>query len=109
MEKSGSIDFLHDLLSNKTIKSNISSLVDGAFLSFNLYLDFSVQNFKTWKEIMNHGNSIEINNNHLDVLFSYLFITRYLTDDGNGRYKLPNKEMMNTLDSNQLNDLTNNI
>ena len=118
-EESGSIDFMQDLFSKTLVKDNISDLVDGASLKFNLYTDFSVQNFKTLKQIINLGSSIEINSNGLDVLFSYFFITGYLTEDGNGAYKLPNNEIRHemgqrlleyyrtiyTLDSKKLDDL----
>lgn len=98
----------------------MSDLVDGASVKFNLKLDFSVQNFKTLKKIMNLGSNAEINENYLDVLFSYLFIAGYVTEDGNGEYKLSNNEIKHemgerlveyyktiyTLDSTKLSDLT---
>jgi hypothetical protein len=92
-EESGSIDFIKKLLKKKGIIEKINSLVDGESIAINLNIDFSVEDFKTLKEIINLGGNKEINHYGLDILFSYLFITGYLTEDGHNKYKFPNEEI----------------
>ena len=120
-EESGSIDFLKNLFKRQLVQDKINKLIDGESISFELYTDFSVDNFQVLKEMINLGSNKEINDFGLDILFSYFFITGYLTEDGDGRYKLPNKEIKHEmgkriveyyktiyrLDQDKLKDLTN--
>jgi hypothetical protein len=92
-EQSGDISFLKALFKKEEIKEKIESLIDEKPLTFKLETDFSIDNFKTLKEIINLGDHQEINDFGIDVLFSYLFITGYLTSNSYNEYKLPNQEI----------------
>ena len=92
-EQSGDISFLKTLFKKEEIKEKIESLIDEKPLTFKLETDFSIDNFKTLKEIINLGDHQEINDFGIDVLFSYLFITGYLTSNSYDEYKLPNQEI----------------
>ena len=122
-EQSGDISFLKNLFTKSEVKEKIDSLIDEQPLAFRLETDFSIDNFRTLKEISSLGVHQEINNNGLNILFSYLFITGYLTSTSNGVYKFPNQEIRhemekkvleyyNTLyrlDFNKLKDLTDTL
>lgn len=92
-EKSGSIDFLNKLFKKKEVRANIEHLVNGESIYLDRIADFSASDFKTLKALLS-GNK-EVNDNGLDVLFSYLFIGGYLTIDESkaDHYHLPNREI----------------
>ena len=94
-EKSGSFDFITTLFKRAEIKEMIESLVSGESQPFDLKLDFSVNDFKTLKKITALEDNQYIEPRGIDVLFSYLFITGYLTIDEQeeGFYKFPNREI----------------
>ena len=52
-----------------------------------------MDDFKILKELLSLRENKIIEPDGLRVLFSYLFIAGYLTEDGNGRYKIPNQEI----------------
>ena len=92
-EKSGHIDFLNDLLAKREVRELIAQLVNGQSIPLVRIDDFSANDFKTLKEMI--GGNKEINDNGLEVLFSYLFIGGYLTIDEakTDHYRLPNREI----------------
>lgn len=95
-EETGSIDFIKNLLKKKGMLDKINSLVDGESITLlSLNIDFCVQDFKTLKEIISLDGNKEISDYGVDVLFSYLFITGYLTEDVDNikKYKFPNEEI----------------
>eukprot|EP01041_Mallomonas_annulata_P009068 gene9068-18788_t len=96
-EESNGSDFISPLFKNKLFKDKIVQLIGGGSIQFNLKLDFSVNNFQTLKEIINLGSNQVITGHGFDVLFSYLFITGYLTIDDNQKFRLPNKDMRDVL------------
>ena len=68
-------------------------MVGGGSIAFNLKIDIPVNYFKILKELMNANENIKMKPNDLDFLLSYLFITGYLTEGRNGRYKIPSQEI----------------
>ena len=100
-EKSGSVDsFLNPILKNEEFKQSLEGLVNGDSIRVtNLISDFSVENFNLLKNMTNKSEVIEINQNGLDLIFSYLFITGYLTSEGYTDLKLPNKEIKTEFES----------
>jgi predicted site-specific integrase-resolvase len=92
-EESGNIDFLDNLVTKPEVREWVEKLVDGGCISFARKDDFSAEDFKQLKNMIN-GNK-EIAPDGLAVLFSYLFIGGYLTIDGHAKnsYKLPNMEI----------------
>ncbi len=92
-EQSGSIDFLEVLFKQESVREVVEKLVNGESIHLERKADFSVENFRTLKEVLS-GNKT-ITQHGLDVLFSYLFIGGYLTIDENGanHYRIPNKEI----------------
>jgi hypothetical protein len=94
-EKSGSVDdFLNPILKNEEFKQSLEYLVNGNSIGLKtLVSDFSINDFSVLKDITTSSEVIEINQNGLDLIFSYLFITGYLTSTGNLNFKLPNKEI----------------
>eukprot|EP01041_Mallomonas_annulata_P012849 gene12849-27089_t len=93
-EESNGSHFIQPLFKNKIFKDKITKLVEGGgSIHFSLISDFSVDNFQTLKEIINLGSNQVITGDGFDVIFSYLFITEYLTIDDNQMFRLPNKDM----------------
>jgi hypothetical protein len=104
-EKSGSIsDFLNRLFKNKSLKETIENLVNGK----NIFIgepkeDFDVEDFKQLKAIKEGINNIDITESGLNLFYSYLFITGYLTSNKLGELQIPNKEIQKEI-SNYLKD-----
>ena len=72
----------------------INTLVDGGSIAItHVKINFSVDDFTILKELINLRSNEKIEPEGLDILFSYLFIAGYLTEDRNGRYKIPNQEI----------------
>ena len=95
-EKSGSIEFIADLLKRRPFKEKIQILVTGESITINnLKEDFSVQDFFRLKDMIDFGDGIEIESDGFDLILSYLFIAGYLTEAGDNpeKYRLPNREM----------------
>ena len=93
-EKSGSIDFIRQIFKQNIVKDKIEALIDGKSTVFTLKTDFSVDDFKALKEITYLRGNQAITRQGINVLFSYFFITGYLTiGDKGGLYKFPNKEI----------------
>ena len=91
---------LGSVIDKKILKNlAIKDIVEGLVINQNLVLgklttDFGVDDFRTLKDIVNNHDKIEIKQDGVDLLFSYLFITGYLTDTGMvNQYALPNKEI----------------
>lgn len=102
-EESGSVDFIKPLFKQQNFKKKIEDLVNAKNIKiYELAIDFSVDNFRTFKQITNSNGKIEINSAGFELIFSYLFITGYLTiaNDKNTEFKLPNKEIKTELEKN---------
>ena len=93
--KSGSVDFMDILLKHPDFRSKIEDLVKGSSIVISkLTSDFSLANFQTLKKITLNSSIQEISPNGIDLIFSYLFITGYLTNTSIiNKYKLPNNEI----------------
>jgi hypothetical protein len=83
------------ILKNSAIKNIVEGLInDNHLVLGNLINDFSINDFETLKNIVNRHDQIEIKQDGVDLLFSYLFITGYLTNKSTtNEYALPNKEI----------------
>jgi len=95
-EKSGNIDFMLSLFNKQEFKEKIELLVNGGSININsLKEDFTVNDFKSLTEITSTDGKSEINVLGFELIFSYLFITGYLTTvrDSSTQYCLPNKEL----------------
>lgn len=95
-EKSGTIDFMRSLFKKQEFKEKIELLVNGGSININsLKEDFSVDDFNSLKEITSTDGKSEIDVLGFELIFSYLFITGYLTTlkDSTAQYWLPNKEL----------------
>ena len=94
-EESGSVDFIKPLFKQQNFKKKIEDLVNNNNLVIDkLISDFSVDNFRKLKEITTNSGKIEISPAGLELIFSYFFITGYLTNTSTrNEYKLPNKEL----------------
>ena len=94
-EKSGSVsELIKPLFKNSTFKNQIEDVING----HNLYIkqlktDFDLDDFVVLKHIIDNKNMIEINKSGIDLVFSYLFITGYLTIQDEFNLRLPNKEL----------------
>ncbi|XP_065643571.1 uncharacterized protein LOC136075148 [Hydra vulgaris] len=91
-------EFLNsNILNNHAIKDIIEDLVRNRnLLISNLTTDFSVNNFLILKSITSNLNKIEVTNEGINLLFSYLFITGYLTITRSvNEYCIPNNEIKN--------------
>lgn len=100
-EESGSVDFIKPLFKQQNFKKKIEDLINTKNIKIDeLAIDFSVDNFRTLKQITNANGKIEINTAGFELIFSYLFITGYLTiaNDKNTEFKLPNKEIKTELE-----------
>ena len=121
--ESGSISFLNKLFSNQQIKHNIETLIKGGVIEFKFNDQLSADQFKKLGE-MAHNASVEINSEGIDLFFSYMLVTGYLTQsDTSGEYKLPNYELtlefedkllsfykqIYTIDPNKMSQLTQNL
>ena len=96
-EESASFDFIEPLLRKDEVLEKINTLVDGGSIDLALITDFSVTDFKILKELVYAGDNYVVNDKGLDVLFSYLFITGYLTETSNNKFKCPNQEIKYSL------------
>ena len=95
-EKSVSIDFIANLLKRRFYKEKIQILVTGESITLNhLKEDFLAQDFFRLQDMIDFGDSIEMDRNGFDVILSYLFIQGYLTQAGDdpNEYRIPNREM----------------
>jgi hypothetical protein len=95
-EKSGTIDFMRSLFNKQKFKEKIELLVNGGSIIINsLKEDFSVDDFNSLKELTSTDGKSEIDVLGFELIFSYLFITGYLTTvkDSAAEYRLPNKEL----------------
>ena len=102
-EESGSVDLIKPLFKQQNFKKKIEDLINAKNIKIDeLAIDFSVDNFRTLKQITNSNGKIEINSAGFELIFSYLFITGYLTiaNDKNTEFKLPNKEIKTELEKN---------
>ena len=91
-EESTSFEFIVTLLRRKEILDEINILIDGGPIYFKFKIDFSVDEFKILKQLINLDENQKVNADGRRVLFSYLYIAGYLTEDGNRRYKIPIKK-----------------
>jgi hypothetical protein len=83
------------ILKNHFIKDIVEDLINNRNLVLTkLISDFSVSDFQTLKSILDDYDQIEIVQDGIDLLFSYLFITGYLTiTSTTNEYSIPNKEI----------------
>ena len=92
--ESGQFEFIAPLLKKQEFKENIESLIYGESLSFGeLKDDFTVNDFQELKKITRLNDNSKITPKGYNLIFSYLFITGYLTVEAGNRYRLPNKEL----------------
>jgi hypothetical protein len=91
---------LGEIINKKILKNHfIKDIVEDLINNRNLVLtkltsDFSVSDFQTLKSIIDDYDQIEIAQDGIDLLFSYLFITGYLTNTSTtNEYSIPNKEI----------------
>ena len=102
-EESGLVDLIKPLFKQQNFKKKIEDLINAKNIKIDeLAIDFSIDNFRTLKQITNANGKIEINSAGFELIFSYLFITGYLTiaNDRNTEFKLPNKEIKTELEKN---------
>lgn len=104
-EKSGSVsDFLTKLFKSKSLKETIENLVNGKSIFIGEPKeDFDIEDFKQLKAIKDSINNIDITESGLNLFYSYLFITGYLTSNNLGELQFPNKEIQKEM-SNYLKD-----
>lgn len=104
-EKSGSVsEFLNKLFRNKSLKETIEDLVNGKSIFIGEPKeDFDIDDFKQLKAIKDGINNIDIKAAGLNLVYSYLFITGYLTINELGKLQFPNKEIQKEI-SNYLKD-----
>jgi len=104
-EKSGSIsEFLNKLFRNKSLKETVEDLVNGKSIFIGEPKeDFDIDDFKQLKAIKDGINNIDIKAAGLNLVYSYLFITGYLTINELGKLQFPNKEIQKEI-SNYLKD-----
>ncbi|HJK86896.1 MAG TPA: AAA family ATPase [Candidatus Megaira endosymbiont of Nemacystus decipiens] len=96
--ESGNVNFITPLLKHKSIKNKIEQLIKGEAIYFNFKSELSVTDYAELKNMINLGLNYEINNNGINVLFSYLTYGGYLTRAKNSiLYTLPNKEIQDDL------------
>jgi len=83
------------LLRNLSVRDIFERLIKGqSVLIKGLITDFSVENFETLKHITSTPGKIEINQNGVDLICSYLFIAGYLTATSvANEYKIPNRQI----------------
>jgi hypothetical protein len=98
-EKSGSVsEFLKKLFKNKSFKKTIEDLVNGKSISIGQPKeDFDIDDFQQLKAIKDSVNNIDIRINGFNLIYSYLFITGYLTRNELGQLQFPNKEIQNEM------------
>lgn len=84
-----------EILKNPIIKNIVEGLINNNHLVLtNLTSDFNIDDFNALKSILNKHDQINIKQDGIDLLFSYLFITGYLTNAlTTNKYSLPNKEI----------------
>ena len=84
-----------EILKNPIIKNIVEDLINNNHLVLtNLTSDFNIDDFNALKSILNKHDQINIKQDGIDLLFSYLFITGYLTNTSTtNKYSLPNKEI----------------
>jgi hypothetical protein len=95
-DSSNSKDLMKRHFKNKEIRNKVEELIlDNSISISDLTVNPSVNDFKTIREIGEMTGNFEINNEAINLFFSFLFIYGYLTYDpvGNCKYKLPNKEI----------------
>jgi hypothetical protein len=87
------------MFKNKSIKSNLENLLNGKSINLGKpIVDFSVENFCTLKEINDGLSVIDLDKDGLNLFYSYLFITGYLTlNTYNLDLTIPNKEIMSEM------------
>lgn len=80
-EKSGSVEpFLKNLFHNKKFKGSLENLVNGHKLKIGQpTVDFDLDHFQILKNIKDIIKVIDLHENGLNLIYSYLFITGYLT------------------------------
>ena len=96
-EDNASYDFIKPLLRQDKVRDMINTLVDGGSIYLDLKMNFSPRDFKVRKELMKIEDNYVINDYSLDILFSFLFITGYLTETSNKKFKFPNQEIKNSM------------
>lgn len=93
-EESGNVDFVSDLLKAPKIKAKIIGLIEDVPIYFNLKKQITVRDFDTLRKLTNSGSNVKINDSAIDLLFSYLFLSGYLTTESNSKkFRLPNNEI----------------
>ena len=91
-------DFLKDMYKVPRMKRNIDLLICNKPLRFHLINSFRSDHVMILQELINSGSKFEASEFDMDVLFSYLFYTGYLTVCGEEySFKLPNNEIRTVL------------
>jgi hypothetical protein len=99
-----------NILKNDNIKNIVEGLVNNKNLVLGkLTTDFGINDFEVLRGIVNKHDQINIKQDGIDLLFSYLFITGYLTNATIiNEYALPNKEIKTEFET-KLKDYYNQI
>ena len=102
-ERSSAGDFISNVLKRKVFREAIETLSSGrSILIKSLSQDLSISQFYTLKEITELNRNTVIDQEGVDLVFSYLFILGYLTPVANTlntkvtptEFRLPNKELI---------------
>jgi len=82
------------IIKHSLVKEAVENLInnDSVVLS-TLFDDFSFDNFQELKSMTTTPEQVDITQDGMDLLFSYLFITGYLTKVSHNEYMIPNKEI----------------
>lgn len=82
------------IIKHPLVKETIENLINNTNLVLStLFDDFSFENFQELKAMTTIPDQVAITQDGIDLLFSYLFITGYLTKVSHNEYVLPNKEI----------------
>ena len=94
--KSGIIDFIAPLLNKKEFRERIEILVSGGSVNKNQTREcLTIEDLNALKRIITTGDCEVFGSNDISVVFQYLFVLGYLTEeDFTTDGKLPNKEII---------------
>lgn len=93
-EESGNIDFIRELFKIPAIRSKIETLVREDHVSFVLTRQISHRDYQVLSSLINLGSTTRVDEASVDLLFSYLFSSGYLTTASEGKFRLPNFEII---------------
>ena len=92
--ESGIFEFIDPLFQKQTFKEKIESLIYGESIAFgSLNEEFTVKDLRELQILTRINENSEIDSNGYDLIFSYLYITGYLTIERGNEFRIPNKEL----------------